>query len=442
MPPWRLRDYHDEDLDQAIQVWDQSRHPGSTEPVFTVAEVMAAARAGQPAVVAEVGGEVVGMAVAQTQGQRAWIEKATAVWRDGRLPLGFLSVAARRPIRETMDYVCADPARCGPLRVEGQSPEDAASSRVVALRGGPVVLTQSALRTAQGLGILDGLAAGFDLVAPRSLLVELRRRVREATQEGEEGVHTMTSETPVGFGIYDLPAGHQALVKRRDEARFLYEWLGDSARIEPRPLSAIGPSGSDAEKIREWLGPESFDAVALAAHLGATLYADDDGLRRYESHEAVRVASFSTFGLLAALVDWGRLDASARNRHVVDLLLANYVHAQPTPEILEEAACRLPALTKPELGRVFETLGNPDVAGREVAAIAVTAIKRVAMRPIAPLIPIESMTELVVAGTASGGRSPGICANLIMRRAQVDLLLLPVLKQTVERVCAQLAHQS
>lgn len=73
MPAWRLRDYHDEDLDQAIGVWDQSRGPGSAEPVFSVAEVMAAARSGEPAVIAEVGDEVVGMAVAQTQGERAWI---------------------------------------------------------------------------------------------------------------------------------------------------------------------------------------------------------------------------------------------------------------------------------------------------------------------------------------------------------------------------------
>ncbi|MGZ4523568.1 MAG: ATP-binding protein [Mycobacteriaceae bacterium] len=73
MPAWRLRDFHDDDLDQAIQIWDQSRAPGSAEPVFTVAEMMAAARAGQPAVVAAVGDEVVGMAVAQTQGERAWV---------------------------------------------------------------------------------------------------------------------------------------------------------------------------------------------------------------------------------------------------------------------------------------------------------------------------------------------------------------------------------
>ena len=49
MPAWRLRDYHEADLDQAIQVWDQGRGPGSAEPVFSVAEVMAAARAGPPA---------------------------------------------------------------------------------------------------------------------------------------------------------------------------------------------------------------------------------------------------------------------------------------------------------------------------------------------------------------------------------------------------------
>lgn len=73
MSVWRLRDYHDDDLDQAIRIWDESREPGSLEPVFPVAEVVAAARSGQPAVVAEVGDEIVGMTVAQTQGDRAWV---------------------------------------------------------------------------------------------------------------------------------------------------------------------------------------------------------------------------------------------------------------------------------------------------------------------------------------------------------------------------------
>lgn len=41
--------------------------------MFPVSEVMAAARGGQPAVVAVVGEELVGMAVAQAEGERAWV---------------------------------------------------------------------------------------------------------------------------------------------------------------------------------------------------------------------------------------------------------------------------------------------------------------------------------------------------------------------------------
>ena len=98
MPAWRLRDSHEADLDQAIQIWDQSRGPGSAEPVFSVAEVMAVARSGQPAVVAEVGDEIVGMAVAQVQGERAWIMLVAigSRWRDRGVGSALLSDLERR----------------------------------------------------------------------------------------------------------------------------------------------------------------------------------------------------------------------------------------------------------------------------------------------------------------------------------------------------------
>src|SRR5579875_2348280 len=73
MPPWRLRDFHDDDLDQAISVWDTGRQPGESPPVFPISEVVSAARSGQPAVVAVVGDELVGIAVAQHHGERAWV---------------------------------------------------------------------------------------------------------------------------------------------------------------------------------------------------------------------------------------------------------------------------------------------------------------------------------------------------------------------------------
>jgi transitional endoplasmic reticulum ATPase len=93
MAPWRLRDFHDDDLDQAISVWDESRHPHENHPVFPVSEVISAARSGQPAVVAVVGDELVGMAVAQLQGERAWISMVALSngWRNRGIGSALLS---------------------------------------------------------------------------------------------------------------------------------------------------------------------------------------------------------------------------------------------------------------------------------------------------------------------------------------------------------------
>ncbi|MBB5158833.1 ATP-binding protein [Saccharopolyspora phatthalungensis] len=71
MPSWRVRDFHDDDLDQAIRIWDQSREDG--EPAFSAAEVISIAGAGHPAMVAVVGQDVVGMAAAKVEGERAWL---------------------------------------------------------------------------------------------------------------------------------------------------------------------------------------------------------------------------------------------------------------------------------------------------------------------------------------------------------------------------------
>jgi len=100
MPAWRLRDFHENDLDQAISVWDQSRGPDEPHPVFPVSEVLSAAKSGQPAVVAVVGDQLVGMAVAQQHGERAWISMVALAsrWRNrgiGSALLGDLEVRLR-----------------------------------------------------------------------------------------------------------------------------------------------------------------------------------------------------------------------------------------------------------------------------------------------------------------------------------------------------------
>lgn len=66
--------------------------------MFAVAEVVAAARAGQPTVVAEVGGEVVGMAVARTEGDRAWVLLIALAsrWRHRGIGSALLTELERR----------------------------------------------------------------------------------------------------------------------------------------------------------------------------------------------------------------------------------------------------------------------------------------------------------------------------------------------------------
>ncbi|MGW1910383.1 ATP-binding protein [Streptomyces sp. NPDC002076] len=97
MPAWHLRDYHDDDLDQAIQIWDQSRR-ADEDRVFPVSEVMAAAKAGQTAVVAVVGDELVGMAVAQAHGKRGWILLVALAsrWRERGIGSALLAELERR----------------------------------------------------------------------------------------------------------------------------------------------------------------------------------------------------------------------------------------------------------------------------------------------------------------------------------------------------------
>ncbi|WP_433520247.1 ATP-binding protein [Nocardia pseudovaccinii] len=109
MPVWRLREFRDADLDQAIQIWEQSRMTTVDEPVFALAEVLASARAGQPAVVAEVGEEIVGMAVAQIKGERAWVLLVAlgAQWRRRGIGSALLTELERRLRADGVRRICA-----------------------------------------------------------------------------------------------------------------------------------------------------------------------------------------------------------------------------------------------------------------------------------------------------------------------------------------------
>ncbi|MBK0870081.1 MAG: GNAT family N-acetyltransferase [Saccharopolyspora sp.] len=96
MPSWRVRDFHGDDLDQAIHIWDQSRE--GTEPVFSAAEVVSIAQAGHPAMVAVVQQDVVGMAAAKVEGERAWLAlfALDARWRNRGIGSALLAELEKR----------------------------------------------------------------------------------------------------------------------------------------------------------------------------------------------------------------------------------------------------------------------------------------------------------------------------------------------------------
>ena len=82
MTPWRLRTLEEGDLDQVVRIWEESRDT-TADPAVSLAEVVSALRMDDPAVVAVVGGQVVGAAVSATAQERGWVLRL-AVAREWR----------------------------------------------------------------------------------------------------------------------------------------------------------------------------------------------------------------------------------------------------------------------------------------------------------------------------------------------------------------------
>lgn len=89
--PWSVRDFHSDDLDQLISVWQDSRTPGA-HPVYSLAEIIDACSNGV-AVVAAREGRVVGAAACRIYDGRAWMVLLAQdrEWRDQGLGSALLA---------------------------------------------------------------------------------------------------------------------------------------------------------------------------------------------------------------------------------------------------------------------------------------------------------------------------------------------------------------
>lgn len=94
---WRVREFHESDLDGAIRLLEES-HDTNAQPVASLAEVVAAVRGGQPALVAEVGQQLVATIVSTISGERAWILRLALApeWRKRGIGSALLAQLERR----------------------------------------------------------------------------------------------------------------------------------------------------------------------------------------------------------------------------------------------------------------------------------------------------------------------------------------------------------
>jgi transitional endoplasmic reticulum ATPase len=108
MASWRVRDFRDDDLDQVVRIWEESRKTG-VDPVYGLAELLAAVRGDGAAVVAVVGQVVVGATIARVNGDRGWVTMLALSddWRGRGLGSAMLTELERRLVQRGVHRLSA-----------------------------------------------------------------------------------------------------------------------------------------------------------------------------------------------------------------------------------------------------------------------------------------------------------------------------------------------
>jgi tetratricopeptide (TPR) repeat protein len=362
--------------------------------------------------------------------RRQWVESVLEKSREMGLPLGFTAKQVGAAIPEIMDGAMLDGTHPGSLVVEWSPEQDQRESVLVAVRPGTVVLTRSALHTAQALDLLSILGDGFDLAAPRSLDWELRTELEKAEREVVSGVSTLMPGGP-GFQMQEVEANSPMLVRRRDNLRALVSWLEASVSIKSRPLSMVFGKGTDEDNMREFIGHSSFDAIALTLDVKGAVYADDIGLRRVLIQQN-RARSFSTISLVHALAGRQALTPAARDALLLRLINTNYVYVLPTSDLLIAAVSQPSPMTVASLQRAFALLAT--VSTPRAARMAGATLKAFALRQFTA-VQIEVLVDLALTAMHSRASMP-LCAHLLMQSVEFEFRLLPIDRERVRRACA------
>lgn len=202
MQQWRVRDYHPDDLDRLVQVWQQSRIK-DVHPVYSLSDIIAAC-SDEVGVVAVANDEVVGAAACRIHDDRAWVLMVGQAedWRgqglgsallaglESRLiQRGVFRISALLPVAESRvkafhnsKYSIEEPLIYFERTVPGQRPESGPLSQL-----GGRLLTR---------GLWDELAG----MADEKYLIEQRLILPLAQSELAESLGVRPPKAVVLFG--------------------------------------------------------------------------------------------------------------------------------------------------------------------------------------------------------------------------------------------------
>jgi predicted nucleic acid-binding protein len=356
-------------------------------------------------------------------------EAALRIYREQVLPLGFVAESVGRRISEVMDYMTSEAEPSRTLLAEWADRDGQQSSLSAVTTTDDVVLTESALQTALRFDSLELMKVRFKLVAPRSLLEAVRDQLGELERVALEGQKLLSASGP-GLQLVEVRPGDSYVIARRDKFRELVKWLEQNVKIAPRPLNAIGAAESEDEQLREMIGASSYDSIALALELKATLYADDLGLRALGMQS--NVPSFSTIALLSGMVESGEISRRDGYEKLLALAELRYTVVVPSVELIPYA---LESGSRKGLLALLSNVGPPYFSLQDAARLGAQAVRAAATIEVQTMS-IRHVTEMVLDRMAAHWSRP-LSAQLLLRSAMDQLALMPRQLNEVNAVCGR-----
>ena len=339
------------------------------------------------------------------------------------VPLGFVGNATGHRMDEVMLHLSTT-AGAPMVLAEWQDVEGQQQSLAAVAEARRVVLTESALWTAERMGLLGRLLERYEVMVPRAMLEELQSQLDELDRRVEVGFRVLSDGGP-GLEMREWEPGDPVLVSERNGFRERVRWVENHARVAPRPAGGLTMDAA-AERSERVVGRSSYCAAELGIH-GETVYADDLGLRRIVLASGGR--SFSTITLVRGLAEEGEMSRDEYSRHALWLAQHRYFAVSMSRELICRAFRECGSVAAAEALTVASS-ATADLDG--AAKAGASALKWMATNPVGVSLGVATGAIVAAMSQRWGRRAAGWA---LARAVTEEFVLLPRQLATVLRQC-------